>query len=99
MPETTQVHPYTSVQTGSAMLPRLQTRSGDARIRHQEQIMRINKDQVKGGVKVAKGAIREAAGRLVGNKMLEVKGNIQKNLGKAQVKLGDIKEHLKHPLK
>jgi uncharacterized protein YjbJ (UPF0337 family) len=31
--------------------------------------------------------------------LLQAKGNIQKNLGKVQAKLGDIKEHLKHPLK
>jgi uncharacterized protein YjbJ (UPF0337 family) len=61
--------------------------------------MGINKDQVKGRVKVAKGAIKEAAGKLVGDKMLQAKGNIQKNLGKVQAKLGDIKEHFKHPSK
>ncbi len=61
--------------------------------------MSINKDQVKGRITVAKGAVKEAAGKLVGDKMMQAKGNIQKNLGKVQVKLGDIKEHLKHPLK
>jgi len=59
--------------------------------------MSINRDQVKGRVKVAKGVIKEAAGKLVGNKMMQAKGNIQKNLGKVQAKLGDVKEHLKNP--
>jgi uncharacterized protein YjbJ (UPF0337 family) len=31
----------------------------------------------------------------VGDKKLEVKGNIQKNLGKVQEKLGDIKQDVK----
>lgn len=61
--------------------------------------MGINRHQVKGRVKVARGVIREAAGKLTGDKMMQAKGNIQKNLGRVQAKLGDIKEHLKHPLK
>jgi len=57
--------------------------------------MSINKDQVKGRIQEAKGAIKEAAGKLVGNPSLEVKGNIEKNLGKAQAKVGEFKEELK----
>jgi len=57
--------------------------------------MSINKDQVKGHVEEAKGAIKEAAGKLVGNPSLEVKGNIEKNLGKSQAKIGDVREALK----
>ncbi len=33
--------------------------------------------------------------RLVGNETLEAKGKIQKNLGKAQAKYGDIKHDVK----
>lgn len=53
--------------------------------------MGINKHQVKGRVKMAKGAIKENTGRIVGSKRLQVKGNIQKMIGKVQAKLGDIK--------
>ena len=53
--------------------------------------MSINRHQVNGRVKIGKGAIKEATGRLIGNKMLQVKGYIQKNLGKVQEKLGDLK--------
>ena len=53
--------------------------------------MGINKHQVKGRVTIAKGAIKETNGRIVGNKTLQVKGNIQKMIGKVQAKLGDIK--------
>ena len=57
--------------------------------------MSINKDQVKGRVEEAKGAVKEAAGKLVGNPSLQVKGNIEKNLGKTQAKIGEVKEDLK----
>lgn len=53
--------------------------------------MGVNKDQIKGRADEATGAIKEATGNLVGNKSLEVKGNLQKNLGKAQATYGDIK--------
>ena len=56
--------------------------------------MSINKDQVKGRVKAAEGKIKEISGALVGNESLEAKGKIQKNLGKAQAKYGDIKHDL-----
>ena len=61
--------------------------------------MGINKDQVKGRVRKVKGTIKEATGKLVGNKMLQAKGNIQKNLGKVQAKVGDIEQDLKAPAK
>jgi len=57
--------------------------------------MNINKDQVKGRAEEAKGSVREATGKLVGDKTLEAKGNIQKNLGKVQAKVGDVTEDLK----
>ena len=57
--------------------------------------MGINKDQVKGRVEEVKGAIKEATGKLVGNPSLEVKGNIEKNLGKSQAKFGEVREDLK----
>ena len=55
----------------------------------------INKDQVKGRVEEAKGTIKEVTGKLVGDKTLEAKGNIQKNLGKVQAKVGDVKQDVK----
>jgi uncharacterized protein YjbJ (UPF0337 family) len=63
---------------------------------YQEHVMSINKDQVKGRVEEVKGSIKEAAGKVVGDTTLEAKGNIQKNLGKVQAKVGDIKRDLKH---
>ena len=57
--------------------------------------MSTNKDQVKGRIKEAEGKIKEFAGKLVGNENLEAKGKIQKVLGEAQAKYGDLKKGLK----
>jgi uncharacterized protein YjbJ (UPF0337 family) len=67
--------------------------------RHQEQIMSMNRDQIKGRVKEAKGKIKEVAGRLVGNKTMEEKGKVQKTLGEAQAKFGDVKKDVKDATK
>ena len=57
--------------------------------------MSVNKDQVEGRVNEAKGKIKEAAGDLVGNDKLKAKGKVQKTLGKAQAKYGDVKQDVK----
>ena len=57
--------------------------------------MSINKDQVKGRVEEAKGKVKEVAGKLVGNERLEAKGKVQKTLGRAQAKFGDVKQDVK----
>lgn len=58
--------------------------------------MGINKDQVEGRVKQGAGKVQEVAGRAVGNTGQELKGKINKNIGAAQAKVGDVKEHLKN---
>lgn len=55
----------------------------------------MNKDQVKGRYIEAKGKVKEVAGHVVGNKDVELDGIIQKNVGKAQAAVGDIKADLK----
>jgi uncharacterized protein YjbJ (UPF0337 family) len=57
--------------------------------------MSMNKDQVKGRVKEAQGRFKEATGKLVGNETLEAKGKVQKVLGEAQAKFGDVKQDVK----
>ena len=57
--------------------------------------MGINKEQVKGRVDEVKGAIKETAGKIVGNPSLQAKGNIEKNLGKVEAKVGGVIEDLK----
>ncbi|CRI67243.1 conserved hypothetical protein [Thiocapsa sp. KS1] len=55
----------------------------------------MNKDQVKGRYEEAKGKVKEVAGNVSGDKELEVEGNIQKNIGKVQAGVGDLKEDIK----
>jgi uncharacterized protein YjbJ (UPF0337 family) len=54
----------------------------------------INKDQVNGRVEEAKGAVKEVTGKVLDDKGMEIQGNIQKNVGKAQAGFGDIKQDL-----
>ncbi len=61
--------------------------------------MGINKDQVKGRAEEAKGAVKEVVGRAVGNKDLELKGNIEKNIGKVQAAGGDAKQSIEKAFK
>ena len=55
----------------------------------------MNKDQIKGREKEVAGKIKEVAGKVVGNKEMQVKGNLKKNLGKAQASYGDAKSDIK----
>lgn len=55
----------------------------------------MNKDQVNGRINEVIGNIKEVAGKITDNKNLVVKGNIQKNIGKAQADFGDLKNNLK----
>lgn len=55
----------------------------------------MNKHQVTGRVEEAKGAIKEAGGKLVGNEKLQAEGAIEKNAGKVEAKAGDIANKLK----
>ena len=55
----------------------------------------MNKEQVKGRYEEAKGAVKEAAGKIVGNERLEHKGKVQKNAGKFQAGTGDLHNEVK----
>ena len=55
----------------------------------------VNKDQVYGRVEECKGAVKEITGKVLDDKGMEIEGNIQKNVGKAQAGYGDIKQDIK----
>ena len=55
----------------------------------------MNKDQVEGRATEAKGAVKEAAGKLVGNEKLQGEGLIDQAKGKTQGAYGDAKEKVK----
>jgi uncharacterized protein YjbJ (UPF0337 family) len=51
----------------------------------------MNKDQVKGRIKTAKGKLKVIAGKAVGNNRLTGKGELEKVAGKIQADYGDVK--------
>ena len=55
----------------------------------------MNKDQIKGRVEETSGKVKEAAGKLVGNKKLQTEGMADQVKGKVQARFGDAKEHAK----
>ena len=57
----------------------------------------MNKEQVKGRYEEAKGAVKEVAGKAVGNKDLEAEGNIQKNVGKVEAGVADLEKTSRRP--
>ena len=58
----------------------------------------MNKDQVKGRATNAKGQIKEAVGKAIGNESLAAEGKIQQIAGKIQANLGDAKNDIKKSL-
>ncbi|MCG5076551.1 CsbD family protein [Paraburkholderia tagetis] len=55
----------------------------------------MNKDQVKGRIKVAKGKLEEVVGKATGNKTTNLKGRVEQVVGKTQAAYGDAKEQLR----
>lgn len=60
--------------------------------------MNTNTQQIKGRLDQAKGAVKEAAGKVVGNKTLEAKGLVQKNVGKLEVSAAKAKDSVSHAM-
>jgi len=58
----------------------------------------VNKDQVAGVAKQAKGAIKESVGKATGNKQTQAEGMGEKVAGKVQKGYGDAKERIKKAL-
>jgi len=59
----------------------------------------VNRDQVTGAAKQAKGAVKDAAGKAVGNERLQAEGKADKIAGKVQKGYGDAKEKVRDALK
>lgn len=51
-------------------------------------------DKVVGTAKIVAGRVKQTAGKLVGNDRLRAKGIAQKNEGRTQKKVGEIKRVL-----
>ena len=52
----------------------------------------MDKDRIKGSAEQAKGSIKQAAGKVVGDKKLEDEGNAEKTVGKVQNAIGGLKD-------
>ncbi|MHB8454956.1 MAG: CsbD family protein [Acidiferrobacterales bacterium] len=61
--------------------------------------MSLNKDQIKGRSNEAQGKVKEVVGKVVGNRDLGVKGNIQKNVGAVQASVGDAEKDIAKTVK
>ena len=55
----------------------------------------MDKEHVKGAADKAKGAIKETAGKVTGNKGLEAEGKMDKAKGAVHSAVGDVKDALK----
>ncbi len=58
----------------------------------------VNKDQVAGVAKQVKGSVKEAAGKVVGDRKTQAEGVAEKVAGKVQKTYGDVKEKIKRSL-
>lgn len=52
----------------------------------------MNKDQVQGTLEKAKGNVKEAVGKAVGNEKLQAEGKADQVSGAVQKKYGDVKD-------
>lgn len=59
----------------------------------------MNKDQVNGRAQTAKGTLKEAAGKLVGNERLTTEGQAEQAAGKVQSTVGDVKNKVGNAVK
>jgi uncharacterized protein YjbJ (UPF0337 family) len=59
----------------------------------------MSKNRIEGAVHKATGAIKEAAGKATGNKVLEAKGAAEKILGETQNEIGKAQDSLGAALK
>jgi uncharacterized protein YjbJ (UPF0337 family) len=54
--------------------------------------MAMDKDRIKGSAEQAKGAVKETAGKVFGDKRLETEGKADKAAGKVQNAIGGLKD-------
>jgi uncharacterized protein YjbJ (UPF0337 family) len=56
----------------------------------------MDREHVKGTADKAKGAIKETAGKVTGDKKLQTEGKLDKAKGAAHNVAGDVKDAVKH---
>jgi uncharacterized protein YjbJ (UPF0337 family) len=74
----------------------LEQKLDEAVTSHTQQInpedMAMDKDRIIGSAEQAKGAVKEAAGKALGDKKLETEGKTDKAAGKVQNAIGGLKD-------
>ena len=55
----------------------------------------MDKDRIEGSAEQTKGAVKEAAGKALGDKKLETEGKTDKAAGKVQNAVGGLKDSLR----
>jgi uncharacterized protein YjbJ (UPF0337 family) len=59
---------------------------------HQERRKIMDREHVKGAAEKAKGAIKDTAGKITGDKELQTEGKLDKTKGEAHNIAGDVKD-------
>jgi uncharacterized protein YjbJ (UPF0337 family) len=68
------------------------------RITQQREVF-MDREHVKGAADKAKGAIKDAAGKVTGDKELQTEGKLDKAKGSAHNAAGDVKDALRNASK
>ena len=56
----------------------------------------MDKEHIKGAMDKTKGAVKDAAGKMMDDKSLQAEGKLDKAKGAAHAAIGDGKEAVKH---
>ena len=56
----------------------------------------MDREHVKGAADKVKGAVKDAAGKMTGDKKLQAEGKIDKAKGEAHKAAGDVKDAARH---
>ncbi|MDB5361827.1 MAG: CsbD family protein [Rhodospirillales bacterium] len=56
----------------------------------------MDKDRIKGAAKEVSGSIKEAAGKVTGDRETEAEGKVEKNVGTAQNAFGKVKDAIRN---
>ncbi len=59
----------------------------------------MDKDRIEGAAHQAKGAIKEAAGKVIGDGKLQAEGKVEKEAGKVQNAVGGLKDTARDAVK
>ncbi len=59
----------------------------------------MDKNRIEGALDQAKGAVKEAIGKVTGNEKLEVEGGADKLAGRAKSTLGETKDTVRDAVK